>query len=406
MLFSNRRKILSTTGWISLLGLVLGVSSLVVSMAVISGFESTLQKNISDVSGDLQIYKLYTDVQSAQTPQSGEALIERIRNLEPSVQALSRFFITEGVLAHKGKLSGIFLQGVDAENVGEVLNLKSRLLSGSLNLNSNKEGLPSVVVGKGIAKNFNLQVGDSISLVVPINTELDASQFHRRIGRFLVAGVLDLGKYDYDQRWMFTSLQASQDLAEIGSRYSGFLIKVQNPKLAREAALRLSRGLGHEFRVRDWKEINENLFEAVKIEKIVIFFVIFIIVIAAAFNVASSLYINVVRSYPEIGILKALGVSPRRLARIFSVQGILLGAMGCGIGLMLGYIFCLGFTYLESQVSILPASVYKVDRIDVQLRWMDLFSISIATLIICYLATWAPARKAAQMTAVEGLRHE
>ena len=400
MLFSRRRMILTTTGWISLVGLILGVASLVVSMAVISGFESTLQTNISDVSGHIQIYKMSSE------PQSAEGLVDRIKNIEPNIEALSKFFVTEGVLAHKGKLSGIFLQGVDDEKIGDVLNLKSRIKAGEFQLKPDANGLAQVLIGKGIAKDFNLKPGDEIRVVVPINTDLDVSQFHRRIGHFHIAGVLDLGKYDYDQRWMFTSLQAAQDLAEIGPRYSGFLIRMKNANMAREASLRLSHALGHEFRVRDWRDINENLFEAVKIEKVVIFFVIFIIVVAAAFNVASSLYINVVRSYPEIGILKALGLSQRRLARIFSVQGVILGAMGCFLGLILGFILCFGFTVLENQVSILPASVYKVDRIEVQLRFLDLMTISFATVAICYLATWAPARKAAQMTAVEGLRHE
>ena len=400
MLFSNHRKILSTTGWISLIGLILGVASLVVSMAVISGFETTLQKNISDVSGDIQIYKMNSD------PAPIDQMIARIKNIEPDIEAFSRFFVTEGVLAHRGKLSGVFLQGVDADKIKQVLNLQSRLKWGDFQLGPASDGTPQILIGKGIAENFNLKPGDNIRLVVPINTDFDVSEFRRRIGNFRIAGVLDLGKYEYDQRWMFTSLAAAQELAEIGDRYSGFLIKLHSPDQAHEASLHLSHGLGREFRVRDWRDINENLFEAIKIEKVVIFFVIFIIVVAAAFNVASSLYINVVRSYPEIGMMKALGLSQKRLARIFSVQGVLLGGLGCGLGMILGFILCLGFTVLENKISILPASVYKVDRIDVQLRSVDLLSITVATLVICYLATWAPARRAAQMTAVEGLRHE
>jgi lipoprotein-releasing system permease protein len=158
--------------------------------------------------------------------------------------------------------------------------------------------------------------------------------------------------------------------------------------------------------VRDWRDVNENLFEAMRLEKVVIFFVIFVIVIAAAFNVASSLYINVVRSYPEIGILKALGVSQGQLARIFSIQGVLLGFVGCVAGLLGGLALCIGFTILENQFGILPGSVYKLDRIDVQFRAIDLISIFSATMLICFLATWAPARRAAKLTAVEGLRHE
>jgi lipoprotein-releasing system permease protein len=197
-----------------------------------------------------------------------------------------------------------------------------------------------------------------------------------------------------------------QDLAAIGSHYSGLLLKIENPQDARDVSIRLAHGLGSDYKVRDWRDVNENLFEAMRLEKVVIFFVIFVIVIAAAFNVASSLYINVVRSYPEIGILKALGVSQGQLARIFSIQGVLLGFVGCVAGLLGGLALCIGFTILENQFGILPGSVYKLDRIDVQFRAIDLISIFSATMLICFLATWAPARRAAKLTAVEGLRHE
>ncbi len=416
MLSSRRGKALSTMGGISLAGLVIGVASLVVSMAVVSGFESTLQKSISDVSGHIQIYirplaldkmNLFSKEQSILDGEKNfDRLQERVKNIEPSVVEMSRFFVTEGVLAHRGRLSGIFLQGVDPDKISRVLNLASRVQEGNFDLQPTHDGVPQVLVGKGIAKDFSLKIGDEIRLVVPINTDLDASQFQRKIGVFRVVGVLDLGKYEFDQRWMFTSLSAAQSLSEIGLRYSGLLLKVQDFRKARAVATSLAHGLGRDFRVRDWKEINENLFESVRLEKAVIFFVIFLIVVAAAFNVASALYINVVRSYPEIGILKAIGASPRRIRQIFSIQGLILGVVGCLAGLLLGLLLCIGFTFLERQFPILPGSVYKLDRIDIQLRSFDVGMIVISTILVCYLATWAPSKKAAQMTSVEGLRHE
>ena len=133
---------------------------------------------------------------------------------------------------------------------------------------------------------------------------------------------------------------------------------------------------------------------------------IFVIVLDSAFNVASSLYISVVRSTPEIAILKALGLSRGRIATIFSAQGFLLGAVGAFLGFLLGLLFCWGFMFLQNEFGIIQASVYKIDHIDVQVRWADLLVIFVATLLICTLATWAPARRAANLSAVEGLRQE
>jgi lipoprotein-releasing system permease protein len=402
MLFSGGRKILSTTGWISLAGLVLGVASLVVSMAVISGFESTLKKSVTDVAGHIQIFKLNPDTESWQE------LFDKIKKSEPSVQAASRFALVEGVLAHKGKLSGIFIQGLDQMQIEKVLGLKDRVRSGEFKLNAEAgpDGIPNALIGKGIAKDFGLKPGDEFRLVVPVNANSDVTQFQRRMGKFRVAGVLDLGKFEYDQRWIFASLSAVQNLADIGDRYSGILLKLDDLNKARDVSIPLAKNLGSDYRVRDWNDINQNLFEAVRIEKIVIFFVIFIIVIAAAFNVASSLYVSVVRSYPAIGILKSLGLSKKKTAQLFSVQGVFLGVIGSVLGVLLGLIFCYGFTFIENQFGVIPGSVYKIDRIDVQIRWTDLLAVLSTTILICYLATWAPATKAAKLTALEGLRQE
>jgi lipoprotein-releasing system permease protein len=399
LLFHKDRKILSTTGWVSLAGLVLGVASLVVSMAVISGFDSTLMKSVSDVAGHLQIFKLNTE------PESWESLFEKLKKYEPQVLAANRFVMVEAVLAHKGKINGVFLQGVDEQQVGKVLGLQERIKEGAFQLTSTEEA-PAVLLGKGLAKDFGLQVGDVFKLIVPQSSDLEVTQFHRRISSFKVAGILDLGKYEYDQRWIFSTLLTAQRFADIGSHYSGVQLKVSHPLQAREAGFRLSQALGPDYRVRDWKDINENLFEAVKIEKVVIFFVIFIIVIAAAFNVASSLYINVIRSYGDIAILKAMGLTRRKLIQLFSFQGLLLGGLGCLMGLGLGLLFCFGFYFLQRQFSLIQSGVYKIDFIYVQLRFTDLAAIVAATLLICLVATLAPAIRGARLTTVEGLKHE
>lgn len=399
LLLTQNRKLLSVTGWVSLAGLILGVGCLVVSMAVLSGFESTLMKSVSDVAGHIQIFRLSSE------SEPWEVLFEKIKKSEPSVQSGNRFAMIEGVLAYKGKISGIFVQGVDQDEVRKVLGLEDRIIEGKFNL-STENNVSKVLIGKGLARDFNLKTGDEFRIIVPLHHDLEVTKFHRKVGNFQVAGILDLGKYEYDQRWIFSSLQAAQTLADIGNHYSGIQLKVEDPKRAREIGISLSRTLGSDYRLRDWKDINENLFEAVKIEKVVIFFVIFIIVIAAAFNVASSLYVNVIQSYQQIAMLKALGLRERELVQIFSIQGLILGGFGSLLGLILGFIFCGGFLYLQKTFGLIQGGVYKVDFIYVQIRLTDLAAILFATLMICFVATLAPALRGARMTTIEGLKSE
>jgi lipoprotein-releasing system permease protein len=401
MLLSKSSQLFSISGLNALVGLMLGVASLVVSMAVMSGFESTLQKSVADTTGHLQILIKNQDYLTK------EVLIEKIKKVEPTFVAATRFGYLEAVIAHEGKLSGVVLQGLDPEDIHRTLGLDKRIIEGRVSLiqDSADKAAPAVI-GLGLAKNLNLQVGEDFRIVLPLKNDLDPNQFRRKIGVFRVTGILDLGKYDYNQRMILTSLETTQKLAEIGDRYSGLLVKFKDIEKARTIGANLARELGPGFVIRDWHDVNENLFEAVQIERIVIFFVILVIVVAAAFNIASTLYINVVTRFSEIGLLKALGVSKKGVVQIFSWQGLMIGSLGLIGGLILGLGLCYLVGWAEGHYGLLPGSIYKIDKIDLSLRWTDALAISIATLLICFLATLAPALRGAALSPVEGLKNE
>ncbi|GIL17722.1 MAG: transporter [Oligoflexia bacterium] len=398
LLSSSQRKILTLTGWVSLLGLVLGVGSLVVSMAVISGFESTLKKSVADVAGHVNILKFSNEQITWQD------LVEKIKKSDDLVEDGVPFISIEGVMAHKGKLSGVMMQGLDPASIQKVLNLSTRLVKGQFQIQGGEE--PQALIGKGIAQHFGVNIGDQIRIVVPIASELEVNQFRRRLVKLKVAGILDLGKFEYDQRMIFTNIETVQQVSEIGAQYTGILLKLKDIDQARAFIPRLEKTLGNGYRIRDWKSVNEPLFEAVKIERVVIFFVIFVIILAASFNVASSLYINVVQRFSEIAILKSFGLSSKQLVRMLSLQSLVLGGIGCGLGVGVGVLLCFGFSWLQTEFGIIPGSVYKVDHIDIEIRFLDVFIIIVTTLLICYLASLAPAKKGARMTTVEGLRYE
>ncbi len=401
MLLSKSSQLFSISGLNALIGLMLGVASLVVSMAVMSGFESTLQMSVADTTGHLQILIKNQDYLSKET------LIEKIKKVEPTFVAATRFGYIEAVIAHKGKLSGVILQGLDPEDIHQTLGLDKRLIEGKVELQKNPEDKASpAVIGIGLAKNMGLQVGQEFRIVLPLKNELDPNQFRRKIGVFRVSGVLDMGKYDYNQRMILTSLETTQTLAEIGDRYSGLLVKFQDIERARSIGAAIGRELGPGFVIRDWHDVNENLFEAVQIERIAIFFVILVIVIAAAFNIACTLYVNVVTRFSEIGLLKALGISNRGIIQIFSWQGLMIGFLGLLGGMILGLGLCFLFGWVEGHYGIIPGSIYKIDKINLSLRWSDALAISFATLMICFLATLFPALRGAALSPVEGLKNE
>jgi lipoprotein-releasing system permease protein len=241
---------------------------------------------------------------------------------------------------------------------------------------------------------------------VPQKNEMEPGDFKRVILRFEISGIISFGKYEFDERLLVTNDQFLIAMGLLSKRAPGLILGLKDSDLARETADRLRSKLSDTNRVRDWKEFSENLFEAVKIERVVIFFVIMVIVIAAAFNVSITQYINVVRKYADIAILKTLGVSQKNLIKIFCIQGLFLGVIGVFIGFILGYLMCFGFEYLEANYNILPFSVYKVDHIKLHLRGWDALYIVVSSIIVCLVSSYAPALKGANLKPVEGLRYE
>lgn len=398
LLFS-RRSLFGGSGPLALLGLTLGVGSLVASMGVFSGFEAALSRSMSDVSGHVQV------IQRGRTDESAADLEKRIRELEPSLVASAPFLRVEALLAHEGKIQGVFMQGVDSANRERVLSLESRVVEGVSTVEPEGD-VPGVLVGKGIAQQFHLKPGSHLRLVIPVSDSFDPEKFSRKIGEFVVRGVVDLGKYDWNERFLLTDLAPLQKLADVGTRYSGLLLHFPNAEVARTSSSRLGQGLGGNIMVTDWYELNANLFEAARLERVVIFLVVYIIVIMAAFNVASTLFVNVIRRTDEIALLKSLGLSRKALIRVFGAQGLFFGLAGFLAGSAVGAILCFGFTALQEHYHLMPGSVYKVEGIRAVIRMSDLGAIAFATLGICLLAALAPAWRGARLSPVEGLRYE
>jgi lipoprotein-releasing system permease protein len=398
LLFS-RKALFGGSVPLALLGLVLGVAALVVSMAVMSGFESTLRQAMADAAGSAQVVK------RSRFQDNWTELEDKIRSAEPKLVSSSRFVYVEAVMAHQGKISGVLLQGVDVQRVDQVLNFKTRVTQGDADLKKPTD-TPLALIGKGLAAQMGLSPGDKFRVVVPIADASDSSSFQRKVGEFKVEGILDLGKSDWNERFVIADLTATQQLAAIGDRYTGLLLKFDDLKYAREAAFHLSQVLGSPYWVRDWRESNENLFEAVEVERPIIFFVVLIIVFVACFNVSSTLFVSVVQRNADIAVLKTMGVSPKSIRRMFSFQGLFIGAMGILGGIVVGLILCALFTWAQAHLGLVPGSVYRLDNIQIEIRFVDLFSITVATLAICFLATMAPAIRGSRLSPVEGLRYE
>lgn len=395
---TSGRRLLNLPAMLSLIGMALGVASLVAAMGVVSGFENTLKTAIIDVFGDTQILR------RVEKNPSIDSLQSRVKELVPDVQTITPFVNLEGLIAREGRIAGVLIQGMDPSTVEKVLKIRPRVVRGEFVLEP-KDGVPSALVGKTLAKRFKLEVGDEFKIVLPTPSRTDSTEFTPKLMAFRVRGILDLGKAEYDERYVVTDLRTAQKFGEIGDNISGVRLKLKDSDDARRATSQLAE-LGPIYFTMDWTDVNRNLFEAVKIERIVIFLVIMVMVIAASFNISSNLFVSVLQKYGDLSILRAMGFSQRDVIKVYVVQGLFFGLLGTLVGIVLGLLLCVAFVVAQKYVILLPVETYRVDHVGVEIRVLDLLTIVGASALICLLSTLAPALRASKLNPVEGLRYE
>lgn len=394
-LLFNKKTLFGGSGPLALMGLILGVAALVASQSVMRGFESTMAKAVIDMSADIQVVK------RGRLIESWTDFEKEIKAADPSIQKVLRYAHTEAVVASKGKVSGVLVQGLDMKEVPGVLNFGPRFKEGVLPVGKNE-----IVIGLGLAKKLDILVRDKIYIAVPLSTPFESTSLQRSAEEFVVSGILDMGKNDWNERLVISHLKDLQRLTQIGDRYNGAFVKITDSRKAVAVAAFMSQTLEPKYYVNNWYNLNRNILEAASLEKIVIFFVVFLIVIMAAFNISSTLYVIIRSRYKDIAILKTLGFRSGNIRNIFVMQGIAVGTLGTLGGFIVGIFLSYGFMWLQSRFSVLPGAIYKIDRIDIQFSALDFIIIYISTLSACTLAAYFPAKRGSELLIINGMKQD
>lgn len=387
-------KFLGLTAFLSIVGLVIGVGVLIATMAVVSGFEKTIRSSVVDLSGHMVLLKRGTFLSDI------EVLEKKTKEIIGESQ-LSPFLHMEAMLPHKGAVSGVVVQGIDSINGSRVPLLQKRIITGEWVSPKEK----TIVLGKEVAKRMNISVGDQINIVVPKPSKTNSSNFQPKLTKVSVAGLIDLGKFEYNDRILIADNRLVQHMMGLKEGvYSGLRIMLPDAEQAQVKSYELGTKLGYPFYTKNWYQLNRNFFEALKIEKRVIFLVLSIMILAASFNTASSLFISVVKRYGEISVLKALGAGPNFILKIFGLQGVLIGFVGTLFGIFFGF----GLIYILANYSLvdIPADIYKIDRLPIDIRMTDVVIVGTVSFVISFLASLIPAYRGAKLSPMEGLRYE
>ena len=398
----KRGRFLSLITLISVGGIFVGVMALITVIAVMTGLQRDLQQKI--LGSNPHIY-VFEQTGSGFRMSNWPAVLEKIRGT-PGVVAAQPFIMTQvGIWRGSYAVPGQIL-GIDPNQTGmPMTDIEEQIRRKELRFGPTRSGEPGVLVGRRLADKLSVLEGDLITVGSFENIRETQTGLLPAIRKYEVTGIFTTGMYEYDSQNMYVELPAVQDLLSIDSTtVSGIAVNVTDPWNADVVSARLHKRLSFPYYTNDWKELNSSLFSALKLEKIAMALILFLIVLVAAFNIISTLIMVVADKTREIGILKSMGLTRGSVLRIFILQGISIGLIGTALGTIGGLI--LVWLLDRYQFITLPGDVYFIDRLPVALNPLDVLWIVAASVLIAFAATIYPARQASKLMPVKAIRHD
>lgn len=403
LLATRRHGFLSLITVLSITGVALGVGFLIMVISVMAGFEEDLRDRIIGLDAHVVISSVDGIAQS-------ERLLARLKEV-PGISGMTPYVEGEALVSSGDQTRGALVRGIDPESAASVLRLPE-FLQGSCKSLSLAQCLAAqgrhapLLMGHELALDlkFFFDTHRNVQLISPLG-RVGPMGFEPHVRSFQVTDTFRSGFYEYDSHLIFMSLDQAQRFFGSGDRVSGVDLAVK--KVENVAALKkmLHRALDAEFpglSIETWEDRNQSLFAALKLEKIVMFAVLLLIVLVASMVILVTLSMLVMEKRSEIGILRTLGVSRARIETLFMFDGLLIGGVGAGIGFVLGLGLC--FLLKRYEFVHLPEQVYYVTTIPVVVRWPDMITIALCAMGLAVLAAMAPARQASQADPVEVLR--
>jgi lipoprotein-releasing system permease protein len=378
-------------------GICVGVSALIVVIGVMSGLQTEVRDRILGTNPHIMVLTygegLRLDDWDAPLATAKE---------DPDVTIAEPFVYSEALIFQNVNYQqGVAIRGITQEATRRIAD---QLVLGEWNFDATDSGLPGIVLGFRLANRLLVYPGDSVSLVSGHGAELTPAGFIPKFKKFEVVGTFRSGMYEYDNQMGYVSLAAAQDLLGLGNSVTGLALWVDDPWSADVVAQRLEGELGNPYTLRDWKRMNEGLFSALKLEKMGMALILLLIVLVAAFNIISTLIMVVTDKTREIGILRSMGLTSRRILKVFMLQGLIIGIAGTLLGMVVGLAASWAIDYFG--LISLPGDVYIISRIPVTVSPLDLGLIVVLSILISFSATIYPSRQASRLTPVEAIRHE
>ncbi|MCX5793543.1 MAG: ABC transporter permease, partial [Elusimicrobia bacterium] len=383
------------TTFIGVAGVALGVAALIVTLAIMDGFQSDIKKKIIDAQAHVTIY-------GRMQPRDLEVVRAALER-DGRLAAESPFVLGQAILTFNNRSSGVVVKGFNTAAEFSVNNLKNSLTRGAWWAATPAKGaLPELVLGEELAKNLGLWVGDEAVLVSPQGVSTGMGILPK-MRKYRVSGLLHTGYYEFDNTMAYCALDAAGDFFGAGGGANGVGVRLKDIADAPAAAAALRRDLGFAYTVKTYADMNQTLFAALKLEKFVMSLVLALIILVATFNIASNLLMMSVEKLRYIGVLRSMGAGPGFVRRIFFWEGNLIALSGITLGLFLG----IGLSVFISVYPVveLTADIYYITKVPVELRLRDLLGTVAVSYLLCMLSTIYPAVRASKISPVDAIRY-
>jgi lipoprotein-releasing system permease protein len=390
---------------ISIVGVAVGVMTLIVVLAVMSGFEKTLKEKILGTQAHLVVLKA-----NQQGMDHYEEVLKQVKDVKGVVSA-APFIFNQVMLSSESNVSGVVIKGIDPDRVGKVTELAHNMKAGRLQDLKGESDSPGIILGAELAKHLGVTLNDAIQVVSPLGTMTPMGMMPK-MKRFRVIGIFYSGMYEYDNTMAYISLESAQKFFGMGARVTGIEIKGNDIYKVKEIGKEIRQKLGFPFWTKDWMEMNRNLFSALKLEKIAMFIILVLIVLVAALNIISTLIMVVMEKNKDIAILKSMGTPSKGILRIFIIEGGIIGVVGTALGTILGLGIALNLDkivgFLENRFGfkIFSPDIYYIEKFPSQVNPMDVGLIIMTAILISLLATLYPSWRASKLDPAEALRYE
>ena len=381
---------------ISIGGVALGVMALLVVLSVMSGFHEDLQKKILGVNAHLVVLNFRGTLDNYGT------VIDKIK-AEKEVVSTSPFVLGQVMVSFGSKGQGVYLRGVDPELEEKTTDIAKHIKEGTIKDLNTQGGLPGIILGKELALRLGVVRNDTITILSPTG-EIGPLGMLPKIKSFRVVGIFEVGMFEYDSNLVVTGLKPAQEFFGLKGDVTGLEVRISDIYKAADVRARVQQVLGSPYHVRDWMQMNKNLFSALKLEKFAMFVILVLIILVASFNIVSTLIMNVIEKQREIAILKTMGATNRGIMAIFVFQGFIIGLIGTALGLTGGY--TLSYILNTYEIIKLPPDIYYLSHLPVKMKLSDFVTVSVSAILISFLSTIYPAWQAAKLNPVEPLRYE